>query len=120
MLEATSPTSRAGPVVHRQSRRIRGPARGPSGRSWEMLAAKFAEEGLIAVPPEFWHEDDTLERRLARKRAGAGRAPDLAAGEAATRERWRAGIHRPRAAGKAGSAARRPNCCPRADARGGR
>ena len=37
---------------------------------WEALAVKFAEEGLISVPPAFWGDVDTPERSLARKRAG--------------------------------------------------
>jgi len=37
---------------------------------WEVMAVKFAEEGLITVPPEFWRKDDSPERQLARKRAG--------------------------------------------------
>ena len=36
---------------------------------WEVLAIRFAEEKLISVPAEFWDKEDTLARRLARKRA---------------------------------------------------
>ena len=69
MLEATSPTSRLGQWLTANQAAFEDLLRTVRPQ-WEMLAAKFAQEGLIAVPPEFWHEDDTPERRLARKRAG--------------------------------------------------
>ena len=96
MLEATSPTSRLGRwfTANRAAfddllRTVRP--------QWEALAAKFAEEGLIAVPPEFWHEDDTPERRLARKRAGE-----------AARQVWQRVKRQPVRAGKPASAALPP------------
>jgi hypothetical protein len=69
MLEAVSPTSRLGrwfTANHAEFDELLATVR----PRWEVLAVKFAEEELIVVPPAFWHEDDTPERRLARKRAG--------------------------------------------------
>jgi hypothetical protein len=69
MLEAASPTSRLGRWF--AANQTEFDALLTTVRPhWDVLAIKFAEEGLIAVPAEFWHEDDTPERRLARKRAG--------------------------------------------------
>jgi hypothetical protein len=36
---------------------------------WEVLAIRFAKARLISVPAEFWDEEDTPARQLARKRA---------------------------------------------------
>ena len=69
VLEATSPTSKLGrwfTANQAEFERLLATHR----PRWEALAAKFAEEGLIAVPPAFWTKGDTPERRLARKRAG--------------------------------------------------
>ena len=68
VLEATSPTSALGRwfAAHQQEfERLLKTVR----PRWEALAVKFAEEGLITVPPAFWHEADTAERGLARRRA---------------------------------------------------
>ena len=69
MLEAVSPTSRLGrwfTANHAEFDELLATVR----PRWEVLAVKFAEEELIVVPPAFWHEEDTPERSLARKRAG--------------------------------------------------
>jgi hypothetical protein len=68
LLEATLPTSALGRwfAVHQQEfERLLKTVR----PRWEALAVKFAEEGLITVPPEFWHEAGTAERQQARRRA---------------------------------------------------
>jgi hypothetical protein len=68
MLEASTPTSRLGRwLIANQAAFEELLATVPP--RWEVLAVKFAEEGLITVPSAFWDEDDTPERRLARKRA---------------------------------------------------
>src|ERR1700733_12510812 len=69
MLEAASPTSRLGRWFTANQAEFDDLLATVRPR-WEVLAVKFAEEELIVVPPAFWHEDDTPERRLARKRAG--------------------------------------------------
>ena len=69
MLEAASPTSKLGRWFTANQAEFDDLLATVRPR-WEVLAVKFAEEGLIVVPPAFWHEDDTPERRLARKRAG--------------------------------------------------
>lgn len=69
MLEAASPTSKLGRWFTANQAEFDELLATVRPR-WEVLAVKFAEEGLIVVPPTFWHEDDTPERRLARKRAG--------------------------------------------------
>lgn len=96
MLEATSPTSRLGQWFTANHAAFEDLLRTVRPQ-WEMLAAKFAEEGLIAVPPEFWHEDDTPERRLARKRAGQ-----------AARQIWQRVKRRPVNAGAPASTALAP------------
>lgn len=93
MLEATSPTSRLGRWFTANQAAFEDLLRTVRPQ-WEALAARFAEEGLIAVPPEFWHEDDTQERRLARKRAGE-----------AARQVWQRVKRRPMKAGAPASAA---------------
>jgi len=69
VLEATSPTSKLGRwfTANRAGFEQLLATHRPR---WEALAVKFAEEGLISVPPAFWAKSDTRERRLARKRAG--------------------------------------------------
>ncbi len=59
---------------------------------WEVLAIKFAEEGLISVPSTFWEKTNTPERALARKRAGE-----------AARQIWQRVKRRPAKASKAAS-----------------
>ena len=69
VLEATSPTSRLGRWFTANKAGFEQLLATHRPR-WEMLAVKFAEEGLISVPSAFWAKSDTPERRLARKRAG--------------------------------------------------
>ena len=74
VMEATSPTSELGRwfMEHQlEFEQLLSKLR----PQWGALAVKFAEEGLIAVPPAFWHEADTAERRLARRRAAAAARP---------------------------------------------
>lgn len=89
MLEAASPTSKLGRWFTANQAAFDDLLATVRPR-WEVLAVKFAEEGLIAVPPGFWHEDDTPERRLARKRAGE-----------AARQVWQRVKRRPVTAGAA-------------------
>ena len=89
MLEAASPTSRLGRWFTANQAEFDDLLATVRPR-WEVLAVKFAEEGLIVVPPGFWHEDDTPERRLARKRAGE-----------AARQVWQRVKQRPARAGAA-------------------
>jgi hypothetical protein len=63
--EATTPTSRLGRWFaqhHGQFNELKRPR-------WLAMAAMFAEEGLIEVPAEFWSDEDTPEKQLARRRA---------------------------------------------------
>ena len=65
MWEATTPTSRLGRWFtehHGQFNQLKRPR-------WLAMAAMFAEEGLIEVPAEFWSDEDTPEKQLARRRA---------------------------------------------------
>ena len=89
MLEAASPTSKLGRWFTANQAEFDDLLATVRPR-WEVLAVKFAEEGLILVPPAFWHEDDTPERRLARKRAGE-----------AARQVWQRVKQRPPRAGAA-------------------
>ena len=68
VLEATSPTSELGRWFTANRREFEQLLVSLRPR-WEALAVKFAEEGLITVPPAFWQKTDTAERRLARRRA---------------------------------------------------
>ena len=58
---------------------------------WETMAVKFAEEGLITVPPEFWRKDDSPERSSpasARARPAARlAAPEAQVGQGAPANR---------------------------------
>jgi hypothetical protein len=69
VLEAASPTSKLGRwlsahhVEFAQLLKTHRP-------HWQALAVKFAEEGLISVPPAFWGAVDNPECRRVRKRAG--------------------------------------------------
>lgn len=69
VLDATSPTSKLGRWLTANQGEFATLLTTYRPR-WEALAVKFAEEGLISVPPAFWGKGDTAERRLARKRAG--------------------------------------------------
>lgn len=89
MLEAASPTSKLGRWFTANQAEFDDLLATVRPR-WEVLAVKFAEEGLIVVPPAFWHEADTPERRLARKRAGE-----------AARQVWQRVKQRPARAGAA-------------------
>jgi hypothetical protein len=87
MLEAASPTSKLGRWFTANQAEFDDLLATVRPR-WEVLAVKFAEEELIVVPPAFWHEEDTPDRRLARKRAGE-----------AARQVWQRVKHRPARAG---------------------
>jgi hypothetical protein len=64
--EATTPTSKLGRWFtqnYAQFNELKRPR-------WLAMAAKFAEEGLIEVPADFWADENTPERQMARRRAG--------------------------------------------------
>jgi len=69
VLEATSPTSKLGQWLTANQVEFEQLLTTHRPR-WEVLATKFAEEGLISVPTTFWGKADSPERKLARKRAG--------------------------------------------------
>jgi hypothetical protein len=69
VLESTTPTSKLGRWLTANKVAFERLLKTHRPR-WEALAVKFAEEGVIAVPPAFWGKGDSPARRLARKRAG--------------------------------------------------
>src|SRR5690348_16025771 len=69
VLDATTPTSTLGRWITANKVAFERLLRTNRPR-WDALAVKFAEEGLIAVPPAFWGKGDSPARRVARKRAG--------------------------------------------------
>jgi hypothetical protein len=91
VLEANSPTSKLGRWFTANQVEFENLLTTVRPR-WEVLAVKFAEEGLISVPSAFWGTTDTPERRLARKRAGE-----------ASRQVWQRVKRRPVKAGKSAS-----------------
>lgn len=91
VLEASSPTSKLGRWFAANQAEFEQLLATHRPR-WEALAVKFAEEGLIAVPSTFWGKTDSVERQLARKRAGE-----------AARQVWQRVKRRPGRAGLAAS-----------------
>jgi hypothetical protein len=69
VLESTTPTSKLGRWLTANKVAFETLLKTHRPR-WEALAVRFAEEGLISVPPAFWGKGDSPTRRLARKRAG--------------------------------------------------
>jgi hypothetical protein len=68
LIEESVPASRLGRWLIQHRLEFEAATDGVRPR-WEVLAVRFAEEKLISVPAEFWDEQDTPARRLARKRA---------------------------------------------------
>ena len=68
VLDAATPTSRLGRWFARNRAEFAETVQTVRPH-WEALAVMFAERELIVVQPAFWAEEDTPERRLARKRA---------------------------------------------------
>jgi hypothetical protein len=68
LIEESVPTSRLGRWLMQNRVEFEAATAGVRPR-WEVLAIRFAKARLISVPAEFWDEEDTPARQLARKRA---------------------------------------------------
>jgi hypothetical protein len=68
LIEESVPASRLGRWLMHNRVEFEAATDGVRHR-WQVLATRFAKEKLISVPAEFWDEEDTPARQLARKRA---------------------------------------------------